>query len=302
MSLQYGACVSSTPTVVPSTLKRTPATPPLSVAHAARTIDPETVAPATGDVSHTRGGVVSAGVAAPTTLTRDGGHGAPADARDALTMPASTAATRAHSAILPSTLRAIRTRVQLVMLLPIGRNVIGTEQTERHPGARVIRRNDSANVQKCGRDGAGAAPQPATELKGVGRKCKGGIPPWTTIPAHELIETRTSSFYRGTAGGSGYGSAAQAEIHSRRHGNRPRQRETRTRSQSADRRGIHQEDQEVHHRDLLHLAAGRLPAGVEDRADAEGGARRRRRRAQASCRTPKRSTTTCGCSRRRRRA
>ena len=51
------------------------------------------------------------------------------------------------------------------------------------------------------------------------------------------------------------------------------------RPEAADRRGLHAEDQGIHDGAVLHLAAGRLPAGVEDRADAEGGARRRRRRA-----------------------
>ena len=47
-----------------------------------------------------------------------------------------------------------------------------------------------------------------------------------------------------------------------------------------DRRGIHEEDQGIHDRAVLQLAARRLPAGIEDRADAEGSARRRRRRAR----------------------
>ena len=49
------------------------------------------------------------------------------------------------------------------------------------------------------------------------------------------------------------------------------------------------EDQGVHDRAVLQLAAGRLPAGVEDGADAEDGARRHRRRA-GSCPTRKTST------------
>ena len=59
---------------------------------------------------------------------------------------------------------------------------------------------------------------------------------------------------------------------------RPRQRAARARSEPADRRGIHAEDQGVHDRDVLPVAARRLPAGVEDRADAEGHPRRHRRR------------------------
>ena len=50
--------------------------------------------------------------------------------------------------------------------------------------------------------------------------------------------------------------------------------------ESADRRGIHQEDQGVHDRAVLPLAARRLHAGVEGHPDAEGDARRHRRRAR----------------------
>src|ERR1035437_3824959 len=46
--------------------------------------------------------------------------------------------------------------------------------------------------------------------------------------------------------------------------------EARPRSETADRRGVHQEDQGIHHRDVLPLAPRGLPPRVEDRAEAEG--------------------------------
>ncbi len=52
------------------------------------------------------------------------------------------------------------------------------------------------------------------------------------------------------------------------------------RSEAAGRRGLHEEDQGIHDRAVLHLAARRLPAGLEDRADAAGSPRRHRRRAR----------------------
>ena len=52
------------------------------------------------------------------------------------------------------------------------------------------------------------------------------------------------------------------------------------RSEDSDRSGIHRQDQGIHDAAVLHLAARGLPASVEDRADAEGRARRRRRRAR----------------------
>ena len=55
-------------------------------------------------------------------------------------------------------------------------------------------------------------------------------------------------------------------------------RQARPRSEPADRRGVHEEDPGRHDRDVLPVAAGRLPAGVEDGADAEGRPRRHRRR------------------------
>ncbi len=47
----------------------------------------------------------------------------------------------------------------------------------------------------------------------------------------------------------------------------------------ADRRGVHEEDQGVHNRDLLPVACHRLHARVQNRPDAEGDPRRHRRRA-----------------------
>ena len=79
----YGACVSSAPILVPSTLNFTPATPRASVALADTMTDPVTVAPATGDVNTTTGGVVSA---APAMLTPVGGEGGAADATRPVSM------------------------------------------------------------------------------------------------------------------------------------------------------------------------------------------------------------------------
>src|SRR5450759_2448369 len=45
-------------------------------------------------------------------------------------------------------------------------------------------------------------------------------------------------------------------------------------------RGVHQKDSRVHYRNLLQLAAHRLPARLEDRAHPQGGARRYRRSAR----------------------
>src|SRR5262245_38591989 len=58
---EYGALVSSAPRFLPSTRKRTPATPTLSEALAVTVMVPETVAPFPGDVIDTLGGVVSGG-------------------------------------------------------------------------------------------------------------------------------------------------------------------------------------------------------------------------------------------------
>ena len=52
---EYGAVVSSPPTLVPSTLNCTPATPTLWAALAATFTDPDTVAPAAGAVTDTVG-------------------------------------------------------------------------------------------------------------------------------------------------------------------------------------------------------------------------------------------------------
>ena len=59
-STEYGAVVSSAPTLTPSTLNWTPATAALSLAFALTVVTPETVAPAVGAVIDTVGGVVSA--------------------------------------------------------------------------------------------------------------------------------------------------------------------------------------------------------------------------------------------------
>src|SRR5438876_1551183 len=64
---EYGATVSSTPRIAPSSLNCTPTTPTLSVALAATVTVPATVAPGLGEVTLTVGGVVSGG----------GGGGAP---------------------------------------------------------------------------------------------------------------------------------------------------------------------------------------------------------------------------------
>src|SRR5476649_2761501 len=59
--IEYGALVSSTPRLAPSSLNWTPATATLSAAPAeSATAAPETVAPAAGAVSDTVGAVVSA--------------------------------------------------------------------------------------------------------------------------------------------------------------------------------------------------------------------------------------------------
>ncbi len=55
--------------------------------------------------------------------------------------------------------------------------------------------------------------------------------------------------------------------------------QARPRSESADRRGVHEEDQGIHDGDVFPVAARRLSPGVEDRADAQSRARRHRRRA-----------------------
>ena len=57
--IPYGAVVSSPPTLVPSTLNCTPATPTLSAALAAKFTVPDTVAPAAGAVTDTVGAWVS---------------------------------------------------------------------------------------------------------------------------------------------------------------------------------------------------------------------------------------------------
>ncbi len=59
--IEYGAVVSSAPTLTPSILNCTPATPTLSEALAVKLVVPKTVAPGAGDVMLTVGGVVSAG-------------------------------------------------------------------------------------------------------------------------------------------------------------------------------------------------------------------------------------------------
>src|SRR5947209_230263 len=80
---EYGAALSSAPTLAPSTLNWTPATPTLSAAFAVTVIVPETVAPLAGEVMLTVGGVVSGGGAF-ATLTVTGVE---------LVLPAATPAT-----------------------------------------------------------------------------------------------------------------------------------------------------------------------------------------------------------------
>src|SRR5258706_4633257 len=58
---EYGAAVSSTPRLIPSSLNCTPTTPTLSEALAVTLVVPKTVAPEAGAVIFTVGGVVSAG-------------------------------------------------------------------------------------------------------------------------------------------------------------------------------------------------------------------------------------------------
>ena len=59
--IEYGALVSSAPKLTLSILNCTPTTPTLSEALALKLVVPETLAPETGDVMLTVGGVVSAG-------------------------------------------------------------------------------------------------------------------------------------------------------------------------------------------------------------------------------------------------
>ena len=107
----------------------------------------------------------------------------------------------------------------------------------------------------------------------------------TTKRGHEVVdeqaclcESPIAVDGRGGADRAGIGAAVPAaEIRQDADGSRPRQRKAGARSQPADRRGLHQGDPQVHDRDLLHVAAGRLPAGVEDGPDAQGRAGRRRR-------------------------
>src|SRR5258705_2297090 len=58
---EYGAAVSATPRLEPSSLNCTPTTPTLSEALAVTLVVPETVAPEAGAVILTVGGVVSGG-------------------------------------------------------------------------------------------------------------------------------------------------------------------------------------------------------------------------------------------------
>src|SRR6266513_3538495 len=59
--IEYGVLVASAPRLTLSILNCTPTTPTLSEALAVKLIVPETVAPETGDVMLTAGGVVSGG-------------------------------------------------------------------------------------------------------------------------------------------------------------------------------------------------------------------------------------------------
>ena len=57
--IEYGAAISSAPTLAPSTLNCTPTTPTLSVAVAVTAVVPVSTAPAAGAVIEAVGGVVS---------------------------------------------------------------------------------------------------------------------------------------------------------------------------------------------------------------------------------------------------
>ena len=58
-AIEYGAVVSSAPTLAPSTLNCTPTTPTASAAVAVTVTEPDTVAPAAGAVTETVGAVTS---------------------------------------------------------------------------------------------------------------------------------------------------------------------------------------------------------------------------------------------------
>src|SRR5213594_3478928 len=66
---EYGAAVTSAPTLTPSSLNCTPTTPTLSVALAETVTVPATVAPSAGAVIETVGGVVSPRGAAVVNVT-----------------------------------------------------------------------------------------------------------------------------------------------------------------------------------------------------------------------------------------
>src|SRR5258708_9821660 len=96
---EYGAFVSSVPRFAPSTVNCTPATPPLSAAHADTVMEPETVAPGAGEVSVTVGGVVSSFCGALTTPTSDGAQGgAPDKVTPTASAPMKDAVKNAHAA------------------------------------------------------------------------------------------------------------------------------------------------------------------------------------------------------------
>ena len=108
---EYGGLVSSTPMFVPSSLNCTPATPPLSDAHADKVTEPDSVAPDAGDEMNTMGGVVSDSAGAPGILTCVGGQGGAAEILRDVTAAVSAAARSDEIAIVTDDhVRGQRTR------------------------------------------------------------------------------------------------------------------------------------------------------------------------------------------------
>src|SRR5204863_405764 len=75
---EYGAAASSTPRLAPSSRNCTPTTPMLSEALAVTLVVPPTVAPETGEVMLTVGGVVSGGAGVVALAELDGAERLPA--------------------------------------------------------------------------------------------------------------------------------------------------------------------------------------------------------------------------------
>jgi hypothetical protein len=140
---EYGLSVTSAPILVPSTLNCTPATATLSAAQPDTTTEPETVAPAAGDLKKTIGGVVSGDVGFPTTLSPVGVHGA-AEASPASTLPSNAGTTTQIAKVKSLQVRAIRTRVRMAIIdIPWVQGVdTPGEQREYHPAGEAPNRND----------------------------------------------------------------------------------------------------------------------------------------------------------------